>query len=590
MNFSKETFLKRFEIKGANTLEETLHKMTLGEKVLFFFFVFMLMFSVVLMLGKVNRYITVEVPYDGGEMSEGVIGFPRFVNPLLVSSDADRDLVALVYSGLMKADSAGNLINDLAESYSVSEDGLEYTFIIKSDAQFHDGAPVTADDVVFTINKTKDPLIKSTKRPNWEGVSVEKVSDREIHFTLKQAYSPFLENTTIGILPKHIWGNIDSEQFAFSSFNIDAVGSGPYMVESVKRNSSGIPESYKLKSFKYYSLGKPHINYITLNFFSNEEALINSFRSGKITAVNGISTDTAKTLRDSGYRIEQYPLPRIFGIFLNQNQATIFTDKKVRQALATAVDRRLIVDEILHGYGTPITSPIPGYALNESLAGDNVYVKINDNSIKSGPIQKAEEILENSGWTLNGETGTREKKLKSGTQELSFTIATSNASELKAVGDIVRRSWESVGAKVSVELYDIGTLNQEVIRPRAYDALLFGEIIGREMDLFAFWHSSQRNDPGLNIALYTNITVDNLLEKIRLTDDKEDRAESFEAFNKEIQDDIPAIFLYSPDFVYAIPKNIKGFTLGTVTTPSERFLEVHNWYINTERVWKFLAK
>ncbi|PIP87081.1 hypothetical protein COW81_02220 [Candidatus Campbellbacteria bacterium CG22_combo_CG10-13_8_21_14_all_36_13] len=590
MNFSKETFLKRFEIKGANTLEETLHKMTMGEKVLFFFFVFLLMFSVISMMGKINKYITAEVPTEGGEMNEGVIGFPRFINPLLVSSDADRDLVALVYSGLMKADSSGNLIPDLAENYYVSDDGLEYRFIIKSTAQFHDGTPVTADDVIFTINKTRDPLIKSTKRPNWEGVNVEKISDKEILFTLKHAYSPFLENTTIGILPKHIWGNIDSEQFAFSSFNIDAIGSGPYMIEAVKRNSSGIPESYKLKSFKYYTLGKPHITNITLNFFSNEDSLISAFRSGKINAVNGISTDTAKTLSNNGYRVEQSPLPRIFGVFLNQNQATIFTDISVRKALATAIDRKLIINEILNGYGTPITSPIPGYALNQSLAGEGVYVKINDNSIKSGPIQKAEEILENAGWKLNADTGIREKKIKGGSQELVFTVATSNAAELKAVAEMIKRSWESIGAKVNIELYEIGTLNQEVIRPRKYDALLFGEIIGREMDLFAFWHSSQRNDPGLNVALYANITADKMLEKIRLTDDKETRAESFEIFEEEIQKDIPAIFLYSPDFIYAIPKHIKGVMLGTITTPSERFLEVHNWYINTERVWKFLTK
>ena len=289
MKFSKEILFKRFDIRSAETAQKAFIHMSTGEKSVFFVFVFLMIFSVALMLGKINSYISIEKPKAGGELVEGVIGFPRFVNPLLASSEADRDLVALVYSGLMKATTEGLFIPDIASSYTLSENGLEYTFTIKDDVFFHDGTPVTSDDVIFTINKTKDSSIKSPKRANWEGVSVEKINDKQVVFILKEPYVPFIENTTLGILPKHIWGNINSEQFAFSNFNTMPIGSGPYMVNSVKRNSSGIPELYSLQSFNKYALGTPYIKKLTLHFFSNEKTLVNSFNNGNITSINSIS-------------------------------------------------------------------------------------------------------------------------------------------------------------------------------------------------------------------------------------------------------------------------------------------------------------
>jgi len=545
--------------------------MSSGEKTLFFGFVFLLILSTSIMLGAINSYIVVEKPMQGGSLKEGVIGFPRFVNPLLASSEADRDLVILVYSGLMKATPEGALIPDLASGYTVSDDGLEYIFTLKDNIVFHDGTPITTDDILFTVNKTKDPSIKSPKRANWEGVSVEKISEKEIRFTLQEPYNPFIENTTLGILPKYIWEKIDSEQFAFSHFNTIPVGSGPYQVKNVKRNSSGIPEVYSLTSFRDYALGTPHITDFSLHFFSNEEELKNAFTAGTITSINSISSEVAKELDSSGYRIEQQPLPRIFGVFLNQTQAPIFTHSEVRSALSIAVDREAIVEEVLAGYGTVITSPIPQRVLNEYIIGDGTTPR----------IERAIQLLEDAGWKLDENTGIRTKK----DEVLKLTLATSNASELKEVAEMVKESWQQLGVEVTIALYEVGTLNQEVIRPRAYDALLFGEIVGRDLDLFAFWHSSQRNDPGLNIALYANIRADGLLEKIRTTNDTKERDDAFDAFEEEIQEDIPAIFIYSPNFIYALPKNLKGFSIGTITTPAERFLDVYSWYINTKRVW-----
>jgi peptide/nickel transport system substrate-binding protein len=154
----------------------------------------------------------------------------------------------------------------------------------------------------------------------------------------------------------------------------------------------------------------------------------------------------------------------------------------------------------------------------------------------------------------------------------------------------VRAAWEAAGADVEVRIFEQGDLNQNVIRPRKYDALLFGEIIGRDLDLFAFWHSSQRNDPGLNIALYANTTADDLLEKLRVATNQAERRDLYMKLRDEFVSDVPAVFLYAPDFTYAFPDRIEGLELTAISQPSERYLNVYAWHREVDRVWTFLSQ
>ncbi|MEX0933657.1 MAG: ABC transporter substrate-binding protein [Candidatus Paceibacterota bacterium] len=536
------------------------------------------------LLIKVNNMFTVSVPSHGGSLKEGVVGAPRFINPLLALSDADRDLTMLIYSGLLRATPEGDLIPDLAEKYSISDDGLSYTFTLKSNLLWHDGKPITSDDVLFTIERVQDSLLKSPKRASWEGVRVEKVDEKTLSFILKRPYSPFLENTTLGILPQHIWEDISTEQFGFSRYNIRPVGSGPYKMVSIKNNRSGIPENYKLSSFKHFALGEPYLKNLIINFYPNEEETIQAFTKQDIEAANAIAFQSVAELRSHNHTILTYILPRVFGVFFNQNQNNLFTNFNIRKALALSTPREAIVDEVLLGYGTPIDGPLPPGSLGFTSNPPEDHNETSEEELLS-PKEEAKVLLESAGWKINEETGIRENKGVT----LSFSLSTSDTPELKKTGEMLKNAWEEVGVDVDLQVWSVSDLNNNVIRPRRYDALLFGEIIGRESDPFAFWHSSQRNDPGLNIALYTNITTDKLLEKGRETFPKEERTELYEQFQEEIQKDIPAVFVYSPDFVYIVPKKIQGITTGTIAVPSERFLDVHTWYIETQRLWKIFV-
>lgn len=579
----KQLLSKRFALPKAALIEEAVGKFSLTEKFIFYALAALLVLSAGAALWQVNESFTVEVSSRGGTLTEGVIGLPRFINPILAVSDADRDLTALTYSGLLKPTAQGALVPDLAESYAVSDDGLTYTFTLKPGLTFQDKTPLSADDVVFTIQKAQDPGLKSPKRPNWEGVSATKVNDREIKLTLKQPYSPFLENATLGILPKHIWNSVASDEFQFSQFNTEPVGSGPYKLKSLERNGSGVSLYYRLEAFDRYVSGQPLIKNLIVRFYQNNSDLMSAYDNGAVQSMTNISPQQASAIRAKGGRVEHTPLPRIFAVFFNQNRAPVLANKEVRLALYRAVNKQAIVDRVLDGEGIAIDSPIPPGLLQKDLGG--AYEK----PASDDGVAAAKKILEAAKWKWNDQKKVYEKKVKKDTVPLSFSISTSNAPELKAAALMIKDMWEKIGAQVEVKIFDIGELNQNVIRTRKYDALLFGEIIGRDLDLFAFWHSSQRNDPGLNVALYANVKADKLLESARTLSERASRLLKYRAFEREIQNDIPAIFIYSPDFLYVTPKNLQGFSLGHITIPAERFTNINQWYVETERVWKVFA-
>ncbi len=573
-------FSKQWSIPKSETLNQAVKNFSFTERVLFFFFAAVFAIASLVLLIKVNNNFLVEVPAHGGEITEGVLGTPRFINPILATSDAEKDLVALVYSGLMKAQPDGALLPDLAESYTISPDGLIYSFTLKEGLKFHDKTPITADDVAFTISKAQDPMLKSPKRSGWDGVVVEKVSDREITFTLQQPYAPFLENTTIGIIPMHAWEGADAEQFSFSQLNVEPIGSGPYKVRSVKRSSAGIPTSYVLESFSDYALGKPFIKKITTRFYQNEEDLSRAYKDKTIESARGFSPRIVSELGIPNEEIKTTVLPRIFGVFFNQNQATIFTNPEVREALSLSVNKERIVREVLYGYGTPIDSPLPITDSNTNESAETYEER----------LEKAQNILIEAGWERNEETGVWEYVGRNETLILSFSITTGDTPEIKSATEMIANDWREFGAQVNVEVFETGNLNQNIIRPRRYDALFFGEIVGRDMDLYPFWHSSQRNDPGLNIALYVNSRVDSLVESARTASDTEIRKEKLAEFENEIKKENPAVFIYSPQFIYVVPKKIKGIALGQLSIPGERFANIHEWYIETNKIWKIFNK
>lgn len=543
--------------------------------------------SALALLAGINSAISVDAPTRGGTITEGETTPARFINPVLALSQADQDLTQLVYSGLMRARPDGTFIPDLAETYTISDDGTVYTFTLKRGLSFHDGAALTAADILYTVSLAQNPDTKSPRRADWDGVQVATPDPRTIVFTLPHAYAPFIENATLGILPKHLWEKTPSDSIAFNTLNTHPIGSGPYQVSGLDTDTSGAPTRYDLAPFRAFALGTPHLERISFVFYANDDELVRAYNAGSIDAIAGATPTDLDALSHKGASLVRKPLPRVFGVFFNQSKNPALTDASVRRALDTAVDKQSIVDATLGGYGVTLSSPVPPGVLNSTPPASPAPFTTRaatSTTDTSANADAARAVLEKGGWKYASSSGWTLDK-----QTLSIKLATADEPELVAAANAVVAAWRAAGIDASVAVYPLSDFNNTVLRPRAYDAILFGEVVGRDADLFAFWHSSQRNDPGLNLALYANTATDKILATARSTNDLRTRISLYAKFASLVEKDRPAIFLYSPEFLYILPASVRGVQIGALTTPSERFLNVYQWYTSTEHVWSFFA-
>lgn len=504
-----------------------------------------------------NARFLIKIPTYGGQVREGIIGTPRFINPVLASSDQDKDLTSLVFAGLTKRNQDGGVALDLAESITTSEDGLAYTVIIKNNARFHDGEKVTVDDVIYTISLVQNPLIKSPHRIEWEGTTIEKNSDTELTITLKKPFPLFMETLSLGILPKHVWKNLTEDQISLSDFNIHAIGSGPYKITDVT-TESGIPTVFTLEAFKHYTLGRPYLENITISTYQNEKYLLKAFSDNDISRIHGISPEKVIALNIATSSIKTSLLPRTFAVFFNPNKLTPLADKNVRLALQMSINKQAIVDEVLLKYGKVIDTPYP-------------FDKEDTPSVYD--VTQARELLVKS------------KALKNASSTFTITLATANTDEMRKVAEMIKSDWEKIGVTASISIYDVSDLNQNIIKDRDFQALLFGAITQSPSDLYAFWHSSQRTYPGLNISNYVSKKLDENLEVLRSSISQEERDEAYTAVRKEFIDEIPGIFLFSPSLIYITnDKNTSPLPLYSYDNAS-RFMLAESWYRYTNNVW-----
>lgn len=525
-------------------------------------------------VAAVYRAETKVVPQAGGQYIEGVVAQPRYVNPILSqTSDADADLVELLYAGLFDYDTTGALIKDMASDYAITEDGKLYTVYLRRGIQFHDGTELTANDVVFTLRAIQDPAYKSPLRPNWLGVEVNAPDPYTVVFSLKKPYFGFLENLTVGILPKHIWENIPAERFTLADYNlIEPIGSGPYRYLDSDKDAQGNFLSYHLEAFPEYFATTPYIERFTLRFYNDEESMIEAYNHDEILGIHSILPENENLLSPKkSARIFPLALPRVFAVFLNTNKSIALAYDEVRQALTQATNRQAVLDEVLGGRGIQVSGPFLPFMFGY------------DQNLRSASysVEEANKLLDEKGWVM-GDGGVRSRDGVT----LSFDLATPDWPELARTADILRDQWKNIGVQVEVKVLSQADLQQNVIRPREYQALLFGEGNMLDPDPYSFWHSSQKNDPGLNLAFFEEKRIDEILVEARETIDPVKRAELYQEFQAIIEREHPAVFLYSPEYLYVVSSDVQGIQAKNIATPNQRLSDLVTWYLKTKRVKK----
>ncbi len=568
-------FVKSFTHFFHSLKTESLKRIYSLNKKEFFLFagcIFLIIFGIIGFFNSVSNSFSITTPTYGGNVTEGILGNPRFINPVLAVSDIDQDLTRIVYSGLVRKISDGSLesqiIPDIAESYTISDDGKTYTFTIKEKAVFHDKKPITAYDVAFTIQTIQDTRLQSPEFNNWFGVTTEIIDAKTIAIILPRAFSGFLENATVGILPAHIWGNFSPEEFLASTYNSQPVGSGPYALKKVNRDKNGVPTNYVFKAFNRFTLQKPYIQKVVINIYPNEELLLSAYQKGDIALLGGIRP-YALDIADKKNTITT-PLPRMFGLFLNPEKKTIFKDQQLVTLLKNTISSQSIIDSVFQGYAQEISHPFP---------------ELHQKNKNQFTPELVKQKLDTLGWKLNPETGIR---LKNNTP-LSFTIATADTAELKYTAQLIQQQLQSIGIKVEIEVFQLNDLENSIIKPRNFDALLFGQFIRNDADIYAFWHSTQTTDPGLNITRFSSKNLDAKIETLFETLDPEKRNDLLIDIQQETAN-APIIWLYQPSFIYATRKNVRGIYLESLVTKKDRFNTIYQWYLYTDTIWKIFNK
>jgi len=573
------------------------------EKILIIICLFIILASLGLLSYNYYQKHCEKIPQSGGYYVEGLIGTPRYINPLYSSfNQTDRDLARLIYSSLFTRDAQGHLINDLAESYEVSPDHLTYIIKIKDNVKWSNGQNLTAEDVLFTYTAIMDQAYGSPLRNSFSGLEINKVDDLTIKFTLSQPYNAFLDLLTIGIMPRELWGQIPASSASLADLNLKPIGSGPYQFKSLTKDKAGNIKSYELTVNPYYFRQLPYIPKLTFKFYNNYEELAAALGDGSIDGAAYLPQKTAEDLITTRrYDLKYLGTSQLVAIFIN-SEDKVLKDKNIRRALALSIDKNKILLDNNNLIGHLATGPI----LNHNPYYDKTIAEVSYNPTE------AQKILTDSGWSLktittddvsaaqqklqNNQGDQNEAKtiidlgpgqwLQKNNQYLTFNLTVVNEPDYLAIAQQIGLAWQKIGIKTYLDVVDPENINNQIIRRKNYSLLLYGQNLGSENDLAAFWHSTQSGPNGLNLSNYRNEQVDKSLETLRTSIDEEAKKKAAQTLQQQIATDLPAIFLYNPTYLYIQNKKIKGFAMEVIIEPADRFNQINEWYIKTKIKWQ----
>jgi len=481
--------------------------------------------------------------------------------------------VALVFNGLTTTDAQGVIIPDLAERWEISADGLRYTFHLRKDVRWHDGAPFTSTDVKFTLQAIQDPDYQGPPELHdlWQSVQVETPDPYTVTFTLPEPFAPFLEYTTQRIIPSHILAIVPPKQLPTSQFNAQPVGTGPYkVVETTARY-------VVLEANSAYYGPHPHIQRIQFMFYPDQASVLAARRRGEIAGIGRVAPENLEDIRrDRKLNLYSAPYAGYTMIFLNL-QRPAFQEAAVRRALWQAIDRQGLIDRYLGGQGIVLDSPI----LPNSWAYDPGLPRVNYSP------QAAAQTLDAAGWTV-GADGVR---AKDGVR-LEFTLATNNDDPVrKQMIEEIAREWAAIGVRATPSTLSTAELVRDHLYTRDYEAVLYGwDLPAADPDPYPLWHSSQAEGDGQNYVGYRDPASDRLLEAARRTSDRLQRAALYRDFQRRFLEQVPSLLLYQPVYNYAAEKQVKGVQIGPLLSTGDRFQLISDWYIATRRVLITQAK
>jgi peptide/nickel transport system substrate-binding protein len=529
------------------------------------------------------------VPTSGGTLTEAVIGTPKLINPLYAPlNDVDRDLCTLIYSGLFRVNESLEPVPDLVERYHWSPDGKTLEVSLRKDARFQDGVQVTARDVVFTYETARDASWRSPVSSNFKHVEPIRVDDETVQFHLDQPDPNLLMNLTLGILPAHIWEDVQGPTAGLAEANLKPIGSGPYQLESFKRDQKGNIASFKLSKFPGYYGQAPYLDSWQFRFYTDRAQAQAALQNKQVDAVAFVPWKDVADLKHGNIQSATIELPQETVAFFNVKNP-LLKDIRLRQALNLAVDRNEL-QELIGNNARVVDSPFPFMEASSTRTSD---------------IDGARILLNTLGWRLPTDGSVRvfeappvpttrssrsttpaPKPTNVSSTELALTIDLPNQADLIKVAELLKRRWSLIGVRVDIQTHDPGELLQQVTTKRDYQVLLWNVLLPPTQDISAFWQSDNATDQGLNLSNLADHDIDQALDATKAATSTAALDAARRTLSATIIKQTPALFLLRPAYAYLLSENVQGVHNMHLSRPSERLLRASDWYLMTSWKWK----
>jgi peptide/nickel transport system substrate-binding protein len=469
-------------------------------------------------------------------------GEPSLINPILSTDSASSTVESFVFNGLLKVNADLEFEPDLAESYEISSDNKTYTFKLKKNVLWHDGVEFTAKDVKFTFEKILDEKTNTVRRSNLiisgKPIKFKIIDDYTIQIILPEPFAPFLSKISTGILPEHILKNKDINK---ASFNRKPIGTGPFIFKKWKSGQF----VYLQRNEKYFGT-KPKLAGIIIKNIADTNTALIALKKGEIHLLSIPGKDFPYFKRNKNIKLFHYQdlLYTYMGFNLEH---PFFKDKKVRQAIAHAINKRVIVNNVLKNYG--IKAPMPSSPVLWSHPKDAKEI------YEYNP-EKSKKLLKESGFKPSAA-----KILYKDNQLFQFTLVTNKGNkDREKTAEIIQQSLLRVGIQMNIQLKEWSAFVKDLnspTHPKPFDAVLLAWSLSLDPDAYSIWHSSQY-PKGFNLGGYSNPEVDKLIEKGRVEMDRNKRASIYHELFPKIAEDLPYVFLYYPETLVGVRQNVKG--------------------------------
>ena len=510
-------------------------------------------------------------PISGGRYTEALVGNFLRLNPMLDHfNQADCDIDKLIFSSLIRFDSNGLPVGDLAESWSVSSDAAVFIFNLRLDAVWHDGQPVTAQDVIYTVSllQSGSNLIPEDLREFWPQITVNPISDSSIEFALPVAFAPFLDYMNFQVLPAHLLGNLSLDELVDHPFNLNPIGSGPYRFDSLETDN-GLIKGVNLISYEYYFDGRPFIDEIRFRYYPDEKAALDAYLAGEVDGLSKIKHEDLKTvLNQTGLNLYSSKQPKLCIVFLNQKNETaaMLQNADFRKVLMAGINRQAIVDEVLFGQAVMAQGPI---------MPDNWAFFDGQETYRFDP-DKARQILFGMGFNQTEGGG-----LFFEGAPVQLSLLVQDDLQHLAMAQMLEANWENLGLQIDVTSKPYDQVVADLSSRNYQMALIDIDLSDTpDPDPYQFWAESQIAN-GQNYSQWSNATASSYLEQGRQTANIELRKRLYRNFQILFEEDLPSLPLFYPVYNYAVKDSIQGLTLGPIYDQSERFNNVPTWYILT---------